>query len=489
MAPIFSFYILKKTISFKLQKLNAMNTKKMLSWLLILVAPLLTVAQQTTQYPNDYLSPEFHAGRRAAFKEKLSANGVGIFFASQVRVRNNDVDYLYAQSKNFYYLTGLEESDALLLLFKKPVTILNKTGTEFIFVKNRDPQKELWTGKILGAEGVKAKYKMDNVFINDDFTANTIDFSSIDSVFTAYRGEGIFSKYKRTEDPLTRMANIVDSIINTQNKPIAARSTQMILSSLRGIKQPEEITLIAKAASISSEGHSDVMRAIKPGMTEYQAQAILEYHFKTNGSEYPGYPSINGAAENACVLHYETNTKLMNDGDLLLSDCAAEYHGYSADVTRTVPANGKFTPAQKIIYELVLKAQDAGIAACVPGVPFGDADAAARKVVNKGLIDLGIAANEAEARKYFPHGTSHHLGLDVHDMGPRTLLPGVVLTVEPGIYIPPGSNCDKKWWSIGVRIEDDILITETGNKNLSAGAPRTVEAIEKMAKEKSIFKK
>lgn len=461
----------------------------MLSWLLIIVAPLLTFAQQTTQYPNDYLSPTFHAGRRAAFKEKLSANGVGIFFASQVRVRNNDVDYLYAQSKNFYYLTGLEESDALLLLFKQPVTILNKTGTEFIFVKNRDPQKELWTGKILGAEGVKAKYKMDNVFINDEFTANTIDFSKIDSVFTAYRGEGIFSKYKRTEDPLTRMANIVDSIINTQNKPIAARSTQMILSSLRGIKQPEEITLIAKAAAISAEGHKDVMRAIKPGMTEYQAQAILEYHFKTNGSEYPGYPSINGAAENACVLHYETNTKLMNDGDLLLSDCAAEYHGYSADVTRTVPANGKFTPSQKIIYELVLKAQDAGIAACVPGEPFGVADAAARKVVNEGLIQLGIAANEAEARKYFPHGTSHHLGLDVHDMGPRTLLPGVVLTVEPGIYIPPGSNCDKKWWSIGVRIEDDILITETGNKNLSAGAPRTVEAIEKMAKEKSIFKK
>ena len=466
-----------------------MNTKKLISWLLIIVAPLLSLAQQTTLYPNDYLTPEFHAGRRAAFKEKLSQNGVGIFFASQVRVRNNDVDYLYAQSKNFYYFTGLEESDALLLLFKQPVTILNKTGTEFIFVKNRDPQKELWTGKILGVEGVKERYKMENVFTNDQFTPGTFDFSTIDSIYSAYRGEGIFSKYKRAEDPLTHMANIVDSVIVAQNKPIASRSTQMILSSLRGIKQPEEITLITKAAAISAEGHNDVMRAIKPGMTEYQAQAILEYHFKYNGSEYPGYPSINGAAENACVLHYETNTKLMNDGDMLLSDCAAEYHGYSADVTRTVPANGKFTDAQKIIYELVLKAQDAGIAACIPGAAFGAADAAARKVVNEGLIQLGIAANDTEARKYFPHSTSHHLGLDVHDMGPRTLLPGVVLTVEPGIYIPPGSNCDKKWWSIGVRIEDDILITETGNKNLSAGSPRTVSAIEKMAKEKSIFKK
>ena len=466
-----------------------MNTKKLFIWLLYLIAPLVSIAQESTQYPTDYLSPAFHAGRRAAFREKLSANGVGIFFASQVRVRNNDVDYQYAQSKNFYYFTGLEESDAMLLLFKQPVTILNKTGTEFIFVKNRDPQKELWTGKILGVEGVKARYKMENVFTNDQFTASTIDFTTIDSVFSAYRNEGIFSKYKRVEDPLSHMANIVDSIINTQNKPIAARSTQMILSSLRGIKQPEEIALIAKAAAISCEGHNDVMRAIKPGMAEYQAQAIMEYHFKTNGSEYPGYPSINGAAENSCVLHYITNLKTINDGEMLLSDCAAEYHGYSADVTRTVPANGKFTEAQKIIYELVLKAQDAGFAACVPGAPFGNPDAAARKVVYEGLIQLGIAANEAEARKYFPHGTSHHLGLDVHDMGPRTLLPGVILTVEPGIYIPPGSNCDKKWWSIGVRIEDDILITETGYKNLSAAAPRTVAAIEKMAKEKSIFKK
>ena len=466
-----------------------MNTKKRLSWLLIMLAPLVTVAQQTTQYPTDYLSPEFHAGRRTAFKEKLATNGVGIFFASQTRVRNNDVDFQYAQNKNFYYLTGLEESDALLLLFKQPVTILNKTGTEFIFVKKRDPQRELWTGKILGAEGVRDRYKMDNVFTNDQFTANTIDFSSIDSVYSSYRNEGIFSKYKRVEDPLSRMANIVDSIINTQKKPIATRSTQMILSSLRGIKQPEEIALITKAAEISCEGHSDVMRAIKPGMIEYQAQAIMEYHFKKNGAEYPGYPSINGAAENSCVLHYETNQRLMNDGDMLLSDCAAEYHGYSADVTRTVPTNGKFTEAQKIIYEIVLKAQDAGIAACIPGAPFNAADIAARKVVNEGLIQLGIAANDADARKYFPHSTSHHLGLDVHDMGPRTLLPGIVLTVEPGIYIPPGSNCDKKWWSIGVRIEDDILITETGSKNLSAGAPRTVAAIEKMAKEKSLIKK
>jgi len=451
--------------------------------------PAFALAQQTTEYPNDYLSPEFHAGRRAAFREMMPNNSVGVFFASQVRVRNNDVDYQYAQSKNFYYFTGLEEPNSLLLLFKQPVTILGATGTEFIFVQNRNPQQEMWTGKILGVEGVKNKYKIENVFTNDKFTASTFDFNTVDSILSLYKGEGILSKYS-TGDQLSRMAGIIDNVINSGKKLADPRySTNRIMSALRGIKQPEEIRLLEKATLMSCEGHNDVMRAIKPGMTEYQAQAIMEYNFKKNGSEYPGYPSINGSSENACVLHYVTNLRLMKDGDLLLSDCAAEYHGYTADVTRTIPVNGKFTPEQKIIYELVLEAQDSGFAACKPGNAFGAVDAAARRVINRGLIKLGIAANEQEARQYFPHGTSHHLGLDVHDMGPRTLQEGVFLTVEPGIYIPPGSKCDKKWWSIGVRIEDDILITKDGHRNLSASSPRSVAEIEKMAKQKSIFGK
>ncbi len=448
----------------------------------------MTLAQQTTEYPNDYLSAEFHAGRRTAFREMMPNNSVGIFFASQVRVRNNDVDYQYAQSKNFYYFTGLEEPNALLLLFKNPVTILGATGTEFIFVQNRDPFREMWTGKILGAEGVKNKYKIANVFTNDKFTANTLDLSTVDTVLSMFKGEDILSKYVN-RDQLSRMAGIVDSLVSTQKKPLGERTTRMIMSSLRGIKQPEEIRLLEKATVMSCEGHNDVMRAVKPGMTEYQAQAIMEYHFKKNGSEYPGYPSINGSSENACVLHYVTNLRLMKDGDLLLSDCAAEYHGYTADVTRTIPVNGKFTPEQKLIYELVLEAQDSGFAACKPGNAFSAVDAAARRVINRGLVKLGVVASEQEARQYFPHGTSHHLGLDVHDMGPRILQEGVFLTVEPGIYIPPGSKCDKKWWSIGVRIEDDILITKDGHRNLSASSPRTVAEIEKMVKQKSIFGK
>ncbi|CAM3729924.1 aminopeptidase P family protein [Aquirufa aurantiipilula] len=465
-----------------------MKNSRLLLGIACLLISFGNIAQSTSLYPNDYLSPEFHASRRAALKEKISDKGMAVIFASQVRVRNNDITYQYAQSKNFYYLTGLDEPNAVLFLFKNPVTLLGKTGTEFIFLQNRDPLKELWTGKILGVDGYKEKSKMDNVFTNDQLKASTLPISQIDSVYSLYRNEGIFGKYERREEALTKMANLLDSLVIAHNKPIAQRSTLGIFSKLRGIKLPEEIALIKKAAEISALGHNDVMRAIKPGMKEFQAQAIMEYHFKNQGSEYTGYPSINGAAGNACVLHYITNQKEIQSGELLLSDCAAEYHGYSADVTRTVPANGKFSEAQKQIYEIVLQAQDAGIAACKAGLPFSGVDAASRAVVNAGLIKLGIAANEKEARKYFPHGTSHHLGLDVHDMGPRVLEAGVVLTVEPGIYIPAGSNCDKKWWDIGVRIEDDILVTQDTPINLSAGSPRTVAEIEKLTKAKSIFK-
>ncbi len=461
-----------------------MKTSSFFATILGLCISFLSIAQD---YPTDYLSPAFHADRRAAVKKQLSDKGVGIFFAGQTRQRSNDTEFQYAQNKNFYYLTGLNEPNAVLLLFKQPVSLLGKTGTEFIFIQNRDPFKELWTGKILGVDGFREKSKMENIFINDQFKANILPMADIDSVFSLFRTEGIIQKFKGKEDALTRMASTVDSLLNSSNKPLAARSTLAIMRNLRGIKTAEEITLIKKAASISVLGHNDVMRAIKPGMKEFQAQAIMEYHFKNNGSEYPGYASINGTAENACVLHYVTNLKTVKNGDLLLSDCAAEYHGYTADVTRTVPANGKFTEAQKALYEIVLAAQDAGIATSQAGAPMANVDAAARAVVNAGLIKLGIAKNDIEARTYFPHGTSHHLGLDVHDLGPRILQPGVVITVEPGIYIPAGSKCDKKWWDIGIRIEDDILITEKGPENLSAGSPRSVADIEKMAKQKGIF--
>lgn len=470
---------------------------RMRSFLVLMILPFLAGAQQTTEYPSDHLSPAFHAGRRAAFREMMPKNSVGIFFAAQVRLRNNDVDFMFAQSKNFYYLTGLEEPNSLLLIFKEPVTILDKTGTEFLFVQKRNPSQEMWTGKILGVEGVTANYKFDNVFTNDKFTANTIDLSKFDTVLSVFRTEQIMFK-GRSRDELSRMADIVDSALTATKKPMTRtvsmgqRTTQVniassIMNTLRSVKQPEEIAILEKVVAMSAQGHNETMKAVKPNMTEYQAQAIMEYAFKKNGSEFVGYPSINGSGENACTLHYETNQRLMKDGELLLSDCAAEYHGYSADVTRTIPVNGKFSPEQKILYELVLEAQDSAFLQCKSGNSAQDPHRAAVRVITAGLKKLGIIETDQQVRTYFPHGTSHGMGLDVHDPNPPVLVPGAVFTVEPGIYIPSGSKCDKKWWGIGIRIEDDILITKDGYKNLSAAAPRTVADVEKMMKQKSIF--
>eukprot|EP01089_Gocevia_fonbrunei_P017060 TRINITY_DN5442_c0_g2_i1.p1 TRINITY_DN5442_c0_g2~~TRINITY_DN5442_c0_g2_i1.p1 ORF type:complete len:233 (+),score=42.93 TRINITY_DN5442_c0_g2_i1:495-1193(+) len=221
-------------------------------------------------------------------------------------------------------------------------------------------------------------------------------------------------------------------------------------------------------------------------MSEMEIQGVHEFVYKKYGAEYEGYPSIVGGGNNGCILHYIENNKPKVGNDLVLMDLGAEYHGYTADVTRTIPANGKFLKEQKQIYDIVYNAQEAGIKASVLGASFQAPGQAASEVVAKGLMKLGIIGSPEEARKYFPHGTSHYLGLDVHDKGTyQPFKENTVITVEPGIYIPEGSDCDKKWWGIAVRIEDDILITKNGPVNLSGMAPRTTEAIEAVMKQTS----
>ena len=246
--------------------------------------------------------------------------------------------------------------------------------------------------------------------------------------------------------------------------------------------------LIKKAVEISCVGQIEVMKAMHPGMSESETQGIHEMVYKKYGSEYEGYPSIVGAGNDGCVLHYIDNNKLNVGNGLILMDLGAEYRGYTADVTRTIPTSGKFSKEQKIIYDLVYEAQEAGIAAMVIGNDYRKTDSAARVVINKGLLDLGIIDSLHHGRTYFPHGTSHHIGLDVHDLNNRgSFKENMILTVEPGIYIPEGSNCDKKWWGIAVRIEDDVLVTKNGPVNYSALAPRKSEDIEKMMAEPSVF--
>lgn len=297
-----------------------------------------------------------------------------------------------------------------------------------------------------------------------------------------------------TEDPLLQQfleaakqkdnPQIVDQAkqavsIALTNNNLDVESLGQIMSSLRETKLPEEMNLLRKAVEISAVGQLEVMKAMHPGMSETEVQGVHEYVYKKYGAEYEGYPSIVGGGNNGCILHYIENNKPSLGNELVLMDLGAEYHGYTADVTRTIPANGVFSPEQKAIYEIVYQAQEAGIAASVVGAPFSAPGTAAAQIVAQGLLDLGIIKEASEARTYFPHGTSHYLGLDVHDKGTYGPFKAqTVITVEPGIYIPEGSDCDPKWWGIAVRIEDDILITDQGPELLSYMAPRTVAEIE-----------
>ena len=263
-----------------------------------------------------------------------------------------------------------------------------------------------------------------------------------------------------------------------------------IMAQLREVKVAEEMAFLRKAVMISCIGQNEVMKAMTPTISEREIQGIHEFIYRKYDAEYQGYPSIVGAGNNGCILHYWENEKLQVGGDLVLMDLGAEYRGYTADVTRTIPASGKFTKEQKIIYDLVYKAQEAGFAECKVGNEFRAPDKAARAIINKGLADLGIIEKEDARHRYFPHGTSHYLGLDVHDPGEYgPFKHNTAITVEPGIYIPEGSPCDPKWWKIAVRIEDDILITDEGWENLSATSPRTSAEIEKMMTQESIFNK
>jgi Xaa-Pro aminopeptidase len=256
-----------------------------------------------------------------------------------------------------------------------------------------------------------------------------------------------------------------------------------LMAELRGVKTPEEIELIKRAVRISCVGQVEVMKALKPGMSEREIQGIHEFVFKKYQAEDLGYPSIVGAGHNGCILHYIDNYKPMTSTkELILMDLGAEFHGYTADITRTIPVNGKFSNEQKLIYELVLKAQEEAMKICKPGTPMRNLTLVCQDIINQGLADLGIIKNKGERHNYFPHGVCHHIGLDVHDRGGSVLEENNTVTIEPGVYIPDNSPCDKKWWGIAVRIEDDYLVTKDGYIHLSALAPRTVKDIEAMMK-------
>jgi len=460
---------------------------KLLKTFFLLCLPLSGFSQI---YDTDMLSKDFHKGRREAIRKFLPNNTCAVIFAGAERQRANDTKFIYHQDPNFYYLTGLTEPNAMLIIFKEEQTFYDSIKTnELIFVQDRDAAKESWIGKILGKEGVATKLGFSTVLINKQFADFKIDFEKLDKVYHLEFNDDVRDDKNNKGDLFSLIKHFRSKTTNTatncDNITLAGW-----LATLREIKQPEELVLMRKAIDMTCMAHNEIMKALEPEMKEYQAQAVVEYMFKHQGSEYVGYPSIVGGGENSCILHYETNRKKLVGLDLLVIDAGAEYHGYTADVTRTLPVDGKFSAQEKIIYNIVLEAQEAGIKACVPGAEFRAAHKAAVAVIQKGLLDNGIINNSIDFLEYFFHGTSHYLGLDVHDPGSYgKLIPGSIITVEPGIYIPAGSKCDPMWWNIGIRIEDDVLITTGDPEVLSAKSPKKIEEIEALMKEESLFNK
>ncbi len=465
---------------------------------LVVIALLLTSLCQAQpspvrgdDLPKDYLGKDFHAGRRDALRAGMPANSVAVIFSYPVRNFSNDVDYFFHQNPDMYYFSGYKEPHSMLLIFKEDQS--DADGNKFnevLFVQKRNPLAEQWNGRRLGTEGAREKLGFQMVYNGEAFADFPIDFSKFDKILLEGLPDDVAdNRYDKADlfdllQHFRRKAGL--DVEKAKDKKFDSRAYLQLTASLREIKTPEEMDLIRKAVEISCLGQNEVMKVVRPDMSELEIQGLHEYVHKKYGAEGVGYGSIIGSGENGCVLHYMENTKTRVGNTLLLMDVGAEYHGYTADVTRTIPANGKFSPEERIIYQLVYDAQEAAFKTLKQGSQWRDAEDAARSVITDGLLKLGIIKERSQARKYYPHGLGHHIGLDVHDRGSYgTLKKDMVMTIEPGIYIPEGSDCDKKWWSIAVRIEDDALITEDGYELLSHFAPRSIEEIEKMIAQKS----
>jgi Xaa-Pro aminopeptidase len=432
----------------------------------IKIAIILLLLSLTSVFSQPFSLDEF-AGRRQRLMEKIS-NGVAILLSSPVYNRNSDVDYEFRQSSDFYYLSAFDEPESAI--------IIDPSGTDkfILLVKERKSSIEIWTGKRTGTENAVKIYGADR----------SLAIENLDSEIKKYISGGKKIYFFRSDSLLAKK---IGSYSKTSD-------LEPVIAEMRLFKSPYEIAQMKRAIDITCRGLIESMKSSRQGMIEYELQAVLEYNFRKEGSRRNGFPSIVGSGPNSCILHYETNNRQTSDGDIVVMDVGAEYDYYSADVTRTFPVNGKFTGEQKAIYNIVYSAQEAGIRFIRPGVLFYQVDSAAREVVRQGLINLGLLKEDENVRKFFMHSTSHWLGMDVHDAGgyttsgkrgDRKLEPGMVLTVEPGIYIAEGTaGVDPKYYNIGVRIEDDILVTADGYEILSIGAPRTVEDIETVMNKK-----
>lgn len=425
------------------------------------------------------INQSFFANRRQSLAEQLSDNSAAIIFSAHEKTRSNDTEYHFRQDSTFYYFTGFNEPEAVLVLVKK------ESGLQTIlFNRDKDELQEIWHGRRLGQAAALEKFDIDQALSVDELSDKLPELiAGCDTVYHDF-----------FDDNDEFVDGLLDALkANPDCKaPCQLSDLRVISDEMRLFKQSPELAVMREAAKISSAAHTRAMQQCKAGMFEYQLEAEILHHFAMNGARFAAYNTIVGGGENACILHYTENESRLNDGELVLIDAGCELDGYAADITRTFPINGRFSAPQKAIYELVLKAQIAAIKLLVPGNTIKQANDAVIEIMIKGLMELGILNGDVRKliddeahRAFYMHGLSHWIGLDVHDVGgyggkkrTRVLEPGMTLTVEPGLYFSAKPEIDAKWHNIGVRIEDDILITATGNEVLTKDVVKTVDEIE-----------
>ncbi|HET7832188.1 MAG TPA: Xaa-Pro aminopeptidase [Gallionella sp.] len=427
--------------------------------------------------------PTIYTKRRARLLEQMQ-QGIAVIPTAPEAVRNGGTHYGYRFDSSFYYLTGFAEPEAVLVL------IAGDTRQSILFCRDKDPEREVWDGYRFGPDAARERFGFD--------AAHSI--TQLDAQLTELLANQPTMYYPLGHDTawdqriLRLRAELQARARSGVHAPDEVRDVRTLLNEMRLFKDAHELTKMRRAAEISAAAHRRAMQFTRPGHYEYQVEAELLHEFCRHGARNPAYPSIVAGGANACVLHYVGNDMQLNDGDLLLIDAGCEWDGYAADITRSFPVNGRFSAAQKDVYEIVLAAQAAAIAAARPKQHWEQPHDAALRVLAQGFIDLKLCQGSLDAvlesgsyKQFYMHRTGHWLGLDVHDVGDykhgndwRPLQPGMLLTVEPGCYIRPADNVPPELWNIGVRIEDDVAITAAGNEVLTAATPKTVAEIEEL---------
>lgn len=429
------------------------------------------------------LDSSIFAGRRQQLLEKIGPRSLVLLGSPPSALRNGDADYPYRQSSDLFYLTGFDEPESTMILCS------GQDDPFHLFVRPSDPTQEIWHGRRAGLEGACSRFGADKAYESRKLQSQLLKLlSKVDDFYYTFGENESYDKLV-----IKTLRNLRNGERRGLKAPIRILDPGSLVHEMRLHKSEEELVIMRRAAEISRKAHIACMKEAAPGGNEAELAALLDYTFRRNGGTGPGYTSIVGGGANATILHYIDNQSPLVDGELLLIDAGCEVDFYTADVTRTFPINGTFSPAQKRCYELVLKAENEAIEMIRPGVTLDQLHEKCVAVISAGLVELGLDSGDVESciseeryKKFFMHKSSHWLGMDVHDVGAynidgkaRPLAPGMVITVEPGLYIAGDADVAAEYRGIGIRIEDDILVTEEGFENLSAAIPRTVSEVEK----------